>query len=223
MSAKSWPRGPTLEPWSDQQSRLPGQGRHIVAGFDADTVIVYQAYRPEIGRWAAENGHLGGPHFSLERFSWIKTSFLWMMHRSDWGRKEGQTVVLAVRLRRAGFEALLGAAVPAKADLWPHLDAPTWRQALSEAQVQLNWDPDYDPMDVRLPRRAIQLGLRGAMLRRFALEWTVDVQDISPFVAQAVAQRQEPRLLLPRQDVYPIHDPGLASRLVLDVEGAEVG
>ena len=62
----------------------PKEGRHILAQFDDDTVIVYQAYRPSIGRYAAEHGAFGGD-FSYSRMSWVKPNFLWMMYRSGWG------------------------------------------------------------------------------------------------------------------------------------------
>ena len=42
------------------------------------------------------HGYFGGDHFSLNRMSWVKPNFLWMMYRSGWGQKEGQVVVLAV-------------------------------------------------------------------------------------------------------------------------------
>jgi Domain of unknown function (DUF4291) len=58
-----------------QISQLPQVGRHIVAQYDETFVIVYQAYRPAIGNFAGE--------FKLERMSWIKTIFLWMMYRSS--------------------------------------------------------------------------------------------------------------------------------------------
>lgn len=35
-----------------------------------------------------------------------------MMHRSSWGRSQGQEVVLAIRLRRAAFDEILDQAVP---------------------------------------------------------------------------------------------------------------
>jgi hypothetical protein len=38
-------------------------------------VVVYQAYRPEIGHFAAQHGYFGGS-FSLDRMSWIKPNFL---------------------------------------------------------------------------------------------------------------------------------------------------
>ncbi len=87
------------EPYLVQIRRWPKTGRHILAQFDDESVIVYQAYRPAIGHFAAKNGFFGG-EFSLSRMSWIKPNFLWMMYRCGWASKEGQEVVLAVRLKR---------------------------------------------------------------------------------------------------------------------------
>nr|WP_310426924.1 DUF4291 family protein [Chamaesiphon sp. VAR_48_metabat_135_sub] len=89
----------------EKQTKLPKIGRHIVAQFDEEGVIVYQAYRPAIGNFAATHGYFGGD-FSLTRMSWIKPNFLWMMYRSGWGQKEGQEVVLAVKIKRAAFQPL---------------------------------------------------------------------------------------------------------------------
>src|SRR5690348_14913921 len=101
----------TLESWRDQQARWPAEGRHILAQYDETSVVVYQAYRPAIGRYAAEHGRFGG-EFSLSRMSWIKPNFLWMMYRSGWGTKDGQEVTLAIWLRRAAFDVILRQVVP---------------------------------------------------------------------------------------------------------------
>jgi hypothetical protein len=69
------------EPYLAQQARWPASGRHILAQFDVESVVVYQAYRPAIGHFAARHGYFGGG-FSLGRMSWIKPNFLWMMYRS---------------------------------------------------------------------------------------------------------------------------------------------
>lgn len=71
----------------EQSRSWPQSGRHILAHFNDDTIIVYQAYRPEIGHFAAKHGYFGG-EFKYSRMSWIKPNFLWMMYRSDWA---GQT------------------------------------------------------------------------------------------------------------------------------------
>ena len=80
------------EPYLNQASKWPKTGRHILAQFDEHTVVVYQAYRPAIGHFAAEKGYFGG-EFSLNRMSWIKPNFLWMMYRSAWGTSSGQEVI----------------------------------------------------------------------------------------------------------------------------------
>ncbi|GET40082.1 hypothetical protein MiSe_48900 [Microseira wollei NIES-4236] len=72
------------ESYLAQIDRWPKTGRHILAQFDDESIVVYQAYRPAIGHFAASHGYFGG-EFSLNRMSWIKPNFLWMMYRSGWG------------------------------------------------------------------------------------------------------------------------------------------
>ena len=99
------------QPYLEQLKRWPVSGRHILAQFDSNTVVVYQAYRPAIGLFAAQHQRFGG-EFSLNRMSWIKANFLWMMYRSGWGTKEGQAITLAVRLRRAAFDEIAREPIP---------------------------------------------------------------------------------------------------------------
>ncbi len=86
------------ELYTEQVKVWPNEGRHILAQFDDDTVVVYQAYRPASGRFAATHGVFGGD-FSFTRMSWVKPNFLWMMYRSGWGTKENQEVTLGLRIR----------------------------------------------------------------------------------------------------------------------------
>lgn len=205
------------ERYVDQSARWPQAGRHILAQFDADSIVVYQAYRPEIGRFAAEHGWFGGA-FSLERMSWIKPNFLWMMYRSGWGTKEGQEVVLAVRLRRAAFDAILAEAVHSSHVPEVHGERAAWQKAVARSDVRLQWDPDHGPGGNKLERRAIQLGLRGQAIARYAREWLLDIQDISQFVAHQREVWLSPargELVTPREEVYPVTDPAVASKLGL--------
>ena len=41
------------ELYLQQQERLPTEGRVIIAQYDTDSIVVYQAYRPSIGNFAA--------------------------------------------------------------------------------------------------------------------------------------------------------------------------
>lgn len=209
------------ESYLTQSARWPTTGRHILAQFDESTVVVYQAYRPEIGSYAAAHGRFGAS-FSLNRMSWIKPNFLWMMYRSGWGSKPDQQVTLAVRLRRRAFDEILRQAVHSSYVRDVYQSEQEWKDALAGSQVRLQWDPDHHPSGLPLTRRAIQLGLRGDILKKYAAEWIVAIEDISEFVAaraRHVAERAWKALTTPREDVYPVSDPAVASRLMIETTG----
>ena len=84
--------------------------REIRTDYGTSTLVVYQAYSKEIALPALAAGRFVAP-FSLNRMTWIKPSFLWMMHRSNWGQKASQEYILAVRIVRAGWEDALSQAV----------------------------------------------------------------------------------------------------------------
>jgi hypothetical protein len=207
------------EPYHSQKTRWPQRGRHILAQFDADTIVVYQAYRPAIGRFAAEHQRFGGP-FSLERMSWIKPNFLWMMYRSGWGTKEGQEVTLAVRLRRDAFNKVLAEAIHSTHVPEVYGERSAWEQLGKRSDVRLQWDPDHGPSGDKQERRAIQLGLRGAAIASYAGEWIVEIEDISAFVAEQRRvwfEGDREALVTPREEVYPVADPAVAAKLGLDM------
>lgn len=205
-------------PYSAQALTWPQQGRHILAQFDAETVVVYQAYKPEIGHFASRNGYFGGS-FSLNRMSWIKPNFLWMMYRSGWGTKPDQEITLAVRLQRPAFDTLLAQAVPSSFDPRQYETEAAWKAAVACSDVRLQWDPDHDPAGRPLARRALQLGMRGATLARYTREWIVSIEDISAFVAtqrdMLTAHRLD-QLETPCEEVYPVTDEVVAGRLGID-------
>jgi hypothetical protein len=202
------------EAYLAQVARWPRTGRHILAQFDEESVFVYQAYNPAIGHWAAQHGYFGGG-FSLSRMSWIKPNFLWMMYRSGWGTKEGQEVTLAVRLRRDAFDEILRLAVPSSYDPTLYENEAAWKRAVAGSNLRLQWDPDHGPSGNPVERRAVQLGLRGDVLARYAMEWLLGIEDISDFVSEQRANSVAPfdRLITPKEEVYPVADPDIASRL----------
>lgn len=200
-----------------QRENWPDKGRHILAHYDEHSVVVYQAFKPTIGRFAAMHGFFGGG-FRLDRTSWVKTNFLWMMYRSQWGTAPQQEIVLAVFLKRDAFDWLLSQAVHSRyhAHLYPSDTA--WYAQLHRSPVVLQWDPDHAPTRHRLSRSAIQLGLRGEALARYAREWIIAIEDISDFVAQQrlfVQAKAFERLQVPYETVYPVTDPVVSARLLL--------
>lgn len=70
-----------LKKYTTQIQEWPKEGYHIMAQYDEDKIVVYQSYRKEIGEFAVKNQYFGGA-FSLERMTWIKPNFLWMMYRN---------------------------------------------------------------------------------------------------------------------------------------------
>jgi len=206
------------ELYQAQQKRWPQTGRHIMAQYDADTIVVYQAFSPRIGQYAARSGRFGDG-FSLSRMSWIKPNFLWMMYRCGWAAKENQDTVLAVSLRRTAFDLILSEAVASAYAPGLYGAQSEWQQALARSQVRLQWDPDHTPDGTKVDRRAIQLGLRGDTLARYASEWIVSVEDITSFVTTQRPHIQPnalPQLETPREDVYPISE-ALAVQLEMNL------
>jgi hypothetical protein len=73
--------------------------------------------------------------------------------------------------------------------------------------VRLQWDPDHSPTGEKLERRAIQLGLRGGALARYAKGDILSIEDITPFVHEqydSVRAHDWEALLTPREEVYPV-------------------
>ncbi|CBN56955.1 MULTISPECIES: DUF4291 domain-containing protein [Kamptonema] len=205
-------------PYLTQVSRWPKAGRHILAQFDENSIVVYQAYRPAIGDFAALHGYFGG-EFKLSRMSWIKPNFLWMMYRSGWGTKEGQEVILAVRLKRSAFDEVLTAAVHSTFVSEVYASEKEWKQAAKNSSVRLQWDPDHHPNGSQEERRAIQLGLRGEILVHYAQDWIINIEDISEFVQEQHQNLKEgmANLLTPSEEVYPITNSDTAKRLQISV------
>jgi hypothetical protein len=208
------------ERYLDQRKVWPSSGRHILAHFDAGTIIVYQAYSHAIGSFAALHGYFGG-EFSYSRMSWIKPNFLWMMYRSNWGRSVGQEIVLAIRLRRTFFDSLLEQSVPSSFDQTNFTSQVDWKTAVGQSHVRVQWDPDHLPNGAKEERRAIQLGLRGATLEAYGTREIVEIIDMSDFVAShrdnAVSENFD-KLITPAERVYRPLPEDVGQRIGLDAE-----
>ena len=202
------------EPYRFQTIRWPTSGRHILAQFDDEAVIVYQAFRPAIGNVGAQHGYFGG-EFSLSRMSWIKPNFLWMMYRCGWASKEGQEVVLAVSLKRTAFDEILRRAVHSSFVPEVYESESAWKATVGTSDVRLQFDPDHNPSGAAVERRAIQLGLGGEILAKYAREWRLGIEDVSEFVREQREHAKSPfdRLITPKEEVYPVNDPEIAARL----------
>ncbi|WP_234539527.1 DUF4291 domain-containing protein [Streptomyces shenzhenensis] len=181
------------------------------------TVTVYQAYAPEIGLPAVQEGRFPAV-WKRDRMTWIKPSFRWMMYRCGWGAKEGQETVLAVEISRDGFEWALRHACLSSYVRGVHPDRAAWQRQLKNAPARVQWDPERDLHLQPLPYRSLQLGLSGEAVRRYADEWTVAIRDVTPLAhdIHALVRNGDPTSatrLLPPERPYPIDGESLAHLL----------
>ena len=157
--------------------------RNIYAVFDNKTIRVYQAYNNEIADEALKLGKFGSK-FSLTRMTWIKPSFLWMMYRSGWATKEGQERILAIDLKREGFDEIVKNAVLSSFREVSDLSKEEWKEKLENSEVRCQWDPDRDIYGNPIGRRAIQLGIKGETVRKYINDWIVNITDITDKVIE---------------------------------------
>ena len=133
--------------------------------FGERTVRVYHAYSGEIADRALEAQRFVPP-FKLDRMTWIKPSFLWMMYRSGWATKVGQERVLAVEIAREGFGWLLYNSCLSGYDSKVYESREAWATKKAHSPVRVQWDPERSIHLAPLPYRTIQIGLSGEAVLR---------------------------------------------------------
>ncbi len=193
--------------------------REIRADFDADSIVVYQAYPPAVADAALAAGRFVAP-FSFTRMTWIKPSLLWLMHRSNWARMAGQERILAVRITRVGWDEALSRAVLTSPEPAVHGSAAAWNAEFRNATVHVQWDPERSLRGAALNYYSIQVGIGRALIRAYAEDWVVGLTDITPTVhrmATLVRSGQSAKVqrLLPPQRHYPL-DTTIARRIQAD-------
>lgn len=180
----------------------------IRANYDNDTIVMYQAYSKAIALPALKEQKFVSP-FSFNRMTWIKPSFLWLMHRSNWGRKSNQEYILAVRITRVGWEKALSQAVLTSYEKSLHHNVTDWRKKFDEAIVHVQWDPERSLKGADLQIESIQVGLSRHIIREFVDEWIVSIEDITPTVRKIYDLLQKgdtknAKRHLPPEKVYPL-------------------
>ena len=204
--------------WSFNGEGVVPAEREIRADYDRDTIAIYQAYSPAIADAALEAGRFVAP-FSFHRMTWIKPSFLWLMHRSNWGRKGGQERVLCVRVTRAGWEKALSLAVPTAFEPGAFASREEWAEEFASAKVHLQWDPERSLRGAGLPHSSIQVGLSRHVIREYTDEWVVRIEDYTPRVRKIydllrAGRADHAARQLPPERVYPV-SAELARRLLI--------
>jgi len=83
----------------------------------------------------------------------------------------------------------------------------------------LQWDPDHDPYGNKQERKAIQLGMKGNLLKQFCTEWITKIEDITSFVRQGhqkVIDNEIDDLLLPFEEIIELNDARIEERIGIE-------
>ena len=202
------------------------QSQIFRAEYDDEGVYFYQAYGDEIGDHALRHGRLGGPSWGASRMTWIKPSLAWMLYRSGYGRKPGQTRVLKVKLPHAAVADILrrctlatsGKTTAAKCKS-ANREEP---QKFSDSNAitgagsgRVQWDPERDlyARDGRDPRkllrdRAIQIGVAGAV-SEFYVEQISSIEEVTELARLIGEAHKEKRDSEVREAVEALERSGL--------------
>ena len=181
--------------------------QQIRAVFDEKTIRVYQAYSDSIADSALKNGTFISPPFKIDRMTWIKPSFLWMMYRSGWGHKDtGQKRILAIDISRDGFEWALAHSCFSRPE--SSMSQEEWKQLKKNSPVRIQWDPERNLQLQPLPYRAIQIGLSKEAVKLYIRQWIARITEITPlaheiFMHVQAGDLDKARCLLPREMPYP--------------------
>ncbi len=188
--------------------------KEIFACYDKQCIRIYQAYNEIIAKEAVKLQTFGDS-WNFNRMTWIKPSFLWMMYRSNWGTKKNQNNILAIDIYREKFDELISKAVLTSPDS-KLFDGSDWEKAFTETSVYCQWDPDRNINGDAINRAAIQIGLKGCLLKDFAETGIKSITDITPLVKKLNDERKRGKLSaknLPKEKLYEIKDLKIRKRL----------
>ena len=192
------------------------QEREIRAQYDRDTIVIYQAYSPQIADPAIKQQQFVSP-FSFHRMTWIKPSFLWLMHRSNWAQKSNQQRTLAVHISRDGWDKALslGVLTHPEPSIFPNPN--DWEMKFKDAPVHIQWDTERSLRGNGLNHFSIQVGISRHLIREFVDDWLVKIEDVSPTVAKIrnflkSGKEKHAKRLLPPERIYQV-EPAVAKRI----------
>lgn len=188
--------------------------KKVFAAYDDEGVYVYQAFKPKIVAVAVQEGTFG-KGFGLDRISWIKPSFAWTLQRSKYATKHRMEAIAKVKLSHEGWLEILAQSVETQYSgiFWKTEEA--WRSQMNKSDVIHQWDPERALNGQKLDRAAIQIGIRGQVIRKYVSDYILGVEDVTPLakeIGNCVKRKSNTFPDVPLEREYPL-TPDLAIRL----------
>ncbi|MBA2321612.1 MAG: DUF4291 family protein [Deltaproteobacteria bacterium] len=137
------------------------------ATFSETRVVTYQAFGEAMAGELLERGGLGGS-WRYDRHTRLATDWRFVADRYAFGDRLGRSRILAIEVARAGFDALLTAALTAEWDEVLYKTRAGWRLATRYAPVLVEWSEST-------PR----LVVHGPLVRQLATEWVTGLRDVT--------------------------------------------
>ncbi len=185
--------------------------RQIRAVYNEKTIRIYQAYSHPIAEAALKAGIFVTPPFKMDRMTWIKPSFLWMMYRAGWAEKIGQERILAIDITRDGFEWALDHSCLSHFESGIYNSHEEWLGVKKNAPVRIQWDPERDISLNKLGYRSIQIGLSREASKQYVNEWIMGLKEITPLCIKIRKTLKDKDItkamkMLPKEEIYPLPD-----------------
>jgi hypothetical protein len=193
----------------------------IRAVYNDQTIRVYQAFSDEIADSAINKGTFATPPFKIDRMTWIKPSFLWMMYRSGWGKKDtNQKRILAIDISHDGFIWALKNSCLSHFDPKIYSSKEEWEELKKKSFVTIQWDPERNIFLEKLNYRSIQIGLSPEAVNLYVNNWINKITDITELcksIQQKLLEENIPTAIsqLPIENIYQINDPFITHNLGL--------
>ena len=182
--------------------------RQILASYDNKGIFVYQAFKPSITEEALRKGTFG-KGFNLERMTWIKPSFGWILYRSGYATKHRQESILKIKLSHQGFQEILKQAIPTSFDRDIFESERDWKKSLDNSEVRYQWDPDRDLSLRRLDHRALQLGIRGSVVQNYVNNWILGIEEVTQLardIQNKVKNKSKQLPQVPEEKIYRVNE-----------------
>jgi hypothetical protein len=120
---------------------------------------------------------------------------------------------LAIKLSRQGFEEIISKSVSTSLNSSSSSSSSReeWKEKLKSSEVRIQWDPDHNLKGEKMERRAIQLGMKGDILKKYSDEYIISIEDITEFVSEQyelIKTDKLDQIVTPVEQVYVLGDLG---------------